>query len=243
MKKITTVILTLLTITILGASCMWHGRRVRGNGNLTSQSRPIGDINGVELHSSFEVILAEGSPSNVKIEAEGNLIQYIELHVVNGVLNIETKGNVWLKPKRKIKIFVTSPSFNRIENTGSGKITSQTRLSSDSRINIDVTGSGDLNLEVDAPEVTASVTGSGNVKLSGETQKFTADVTGSGDIRAMNLLAEESNVEVTGSGNADVYSSVKMAASISGSGDIRYKGGAEVVSKSISGSGDLKKVD
>ncbi|OQP56180.1 head GIN domain-containing protein [Niastella populi] len=240
MKKITAVI---LAITILGASCIWHGRRVRGNGKLTSQSRPIGDINGVELHSSFDVILSEGSPSNVKIEAEENLIQYIDLHVVNGVVNIETEDNVWLRPKRKIKIFVTSPSFNRIENTGSGNITSQTKLSSDSRINIDVTGSGDLNLDLDAPEVKASVTGSGNVKLSGETQKFTADITGSGDIRAMNLLAEESNVELTGSGNADVYSSVKMAASITGSGDIRYKGGAEIVSKSISGSGDLKKVD
>lgn len=240
MKKIIAV---LLTVTILGASCMMHGRRVKGNGNLTSQSKPIGDINGVELHSSFDVILTEGSPSNVKIEAESNLIQYIELHVVNGVLNIESEHNVWLRPKRKIKIYVTSPSFNRIENTGSGNITSQTRLSNDSRINIDVTGSGDLNLDVDAPEVTASVTGSGGIKLSGETQKFIADVTGSGDIRALNLLAEESNVEVTGSGNADVYSSVKMSASISGSGDIRYKGGGEIVSKSISGSGDLKKID
>lgn len=240
MKKITLVI---FIFAAFFTACMWNGHRVRGNGHVVTQSKPIGNINGVELHSSFDVILAEGSPSNVKIEAEENLIRYIDLHVVNGVLNIETEDNVWLRPKRKIKIFVTSPSFNRIENTGSGNITGETKISNDTKLHIDVTGSGDLNLDLDAPEVTASVTGSGNVKLSGETQKFSANVTGSGDIRAMNLLAEESNVELTGSGNADVYSSVKMAASITGSGDIRYKGGAQVVSSNISGSGDLKKID
>jgi hypothetical protein len=240
MKKITAVVLASIALC---ASCMWHGNKVRGNGNMTTQSKPIGDINGVELHSSFDVVLIEGSPSNVKIEAEENIIPHIELNVVNDILNIETEDNVWLRPKKKVKIYVTAPSFTRIQNTGSGNITGQSRLSNDSKMHIDVTGSGDLNLDVDAPEVTASLTGSGGIKLSGETQKFSADVTGSGDIRATNLMAEETNAQVSGSGGIDVFSSVKISANISGSGDIRYKGGAQVVSSNISGSGDLKKID
>lgn len=240
MKKIIGIA---LAIVILGTSCVWDGHRVKGNGNMTTQSKPIGDINGVELHSSFDVILIEGSPSNVKIEAEENIIQYIDLHTENGILNIRTEDNVSLHTNRKIKIYVTAPTFSRIENTGSGDIVSETRISNDSKLNIDLSGSGNLKLDVDAPEVDATVTGSGDIKLSGESKKFRGQVTGSGDIRAMDLLAEEANVQVTGSGGIDVYSSVKVIANISGSGDIRYKGGAQVVSSSDSGSGDLKKVD
>ena len=94
-----------------------------------------------------------------------------------------------------------------------------------------------------APEVAAGLSGSGKIKLSGQTQKFSGDVSGSGDIRAMELMAEESNVQISGSGDVDVYSSVKVSANISGSGDIRYKGGAQVVSSNISGSGGVKKID
>jgi hypothetical protein len=232
-----------LVIVVLGSSCMFDGHKVKGNGNVTTQSRSVGDINGVELHTSFDVKLFEGSPSDVKIEAEENIIQYIDLRVENGVLNIRTQDNVWLRTKKDVKIYVTAPSFSRVENSGSGNITCDTKISNDSKMNIDVTGSGDVKLDIDAPEVDATLTSSGNVKLSGETKMFRGEVTGSGDIRAMELLAEEANVQVTGSGGIDIYSSVKVKASITGSGDIRYKGGAQVVSSSKTGSGDLRKVD
>jgi hypothetical protein len=240
MKKISLIV---LAIVVLGTSCVWDDQKVKGNGHVTTQSKPIGDINGVELHSSFDVILTEGSPSTVKIEAEENLIQYIDLQVENGILNIRTQDNVWLRTKKPVKIYVTAPAFNRIRNTGSGDITSDTRISNDTKLLINGTGSGDIKLDVDAPEVDVKNTGSGNVKLAGETQKFSGNVTGSGDIRAMDLMAEEANATVTGSGDIDVYSSVKVNANITGSGDIRYKGGAQVVSSSKSGSGDLRKVD
>jgi hypothetical protein len=240
MKKISLIV---LAIVVLGTSCMSDGHRVKGNGRVTTQSKPVGEINGVELHNSFNVILTEGSPSNVKIEAEENLIPYIDLQVENGILNIRTQDNAWLRTKKPVKIYVTAPSFNRIKNTGSGDITSDTRISNDTKLLIAGTGSGDIELDVDAPEVDINNTGSGNVKLAGETQKISGTVTGSGDIRAMDLMAEEANARVTGSGDIDVYSSVKVTASITGSGDIRYKGGARVVSSSKTGSGDLRKVD
>lgn len=240
MKKITGI---LIAIVVLGASCMFDGRRVKGNGNKVTQSKSISDINGVELHTSFDVILIEGSASNVKIEAEENIIPYIDLHVENGVLNIRTQDNVSLRTHKGVKIYVTAPSFNRVANTGSGDITAETRISNDSKLNISSSGSGNIKLEVDAPEVEAGSSGSGDIKLSGETKQFNGKSTGSGDIRAMELMAEEASARVTGSGDIDIYSSVKVTSSITGSGNVRYKGGAQVVSSSKSGSGDLKKVD
>ncbi|MGZ3820533.1 MAG: GIN domain-containing protein, partial [Mucilaginibacter sp.] len=46
---------------------------------------------------------------------------------------------------------------------------------------------------------------------------------------------------VTGSGDASVNASSKVDASVSGSGDIKYTGGAKNVSSSKSGSGDIER--
>jgi hypothetical protein len=221
---------------------MWNGHRVKGNGHVVTENKPVGDFTSVELHGGFDVYLTEGSPASIKIEAEENIIPHIELLVMNGVLSIETEDNIWLKERKPVKIFITSPTYNNIEVTSSGTVIGQTKITNDTKLGLSVSGSGELKLDVDAPEIAADVSGSGEMSLSGETKKISGDVTGSGDIKAMNLKSEEAYLQVSGSGNIDVYASVKLDANVSGSGDIRYKGDAQVT-RNTSGSGEVKKVN
>ena len=93
-----------------------------------------------------------------------------------------------------------------------------------------------------APEVTASIYGSGKVTLKGETRKVTLECTGSGDLNAVDLLSEEANVDIKGSGNASVHSSKSLQVDVKGSGDVRYKGNPSIRSD-IHGSGNIKKLD
>lgn len=238
MKKIA---FALLASFVLLNACM-NGPRVKGDGNMTTQTKTPGDFTGVESHGSFDVYLMQGSTAGVKIEGEQNIISYIDLRIENGILNVDTKDNVWLDPTHTVKIYVTAPSYRRIQNTGSGDMAGQTKLSNDAKMDISSTGSGTMTVDVDAPEIESNVTGSGEVTLSGETKKFSAEVTGSGDLNALNLMTEESNVGITGSGNISVSSSVKLDARITGSGGISYKGNAQVNSN-VTGSGTVSKVD
>src|SRR5687767_14246408 len=159
MKKIATVFL--IAVVLYSACDVVNSHRVKGDGNMTSENVQIGDFTGVENHTSFEVYLTQGNSTAVKIEAEKNILSYIDVHTENGMLNIDTKeGNVWLDATQPVKIFVTAPAFSRIHNTGSGSITGQTKITHDSKLDISSTGSGASKLDVDAPEITASVTGS-----------------------------------------------------------------------------------
>lgn len=239
MKKIAAILS--VSIVLLQACMFDGGHRIKGNGKIVTEIRQFGDIGGIDLSAPVDVYLSEGA-SNVKIEAEENIIPYIGMHVENGVLHIDTKDNVWFKTRHDVKVYVTAPRFNKVFNSGSGDITGVTKISNDEKLSIDATGSGDMKMEVDAPEINASLTGSGNLTLAGETKKLTAEVTGSGDIEAIDLKSEEAKVQVTGSGDINVYSSIKLEANITGSGDVRYKGEAKV-SSTKSGSGDVQKVD
>lgn len=237
------VILLALLAVISFSSCDYvNGERIRGNGDMKTEERQAANFNSISSHGGYDVHLTQGSGYNVKIEAESNLLSYIETAVNGNVLEIRTKEGYWLSSKKNMIVYVTAPSFTKVSTMGSGNIVSESKINNTSAIEMEVAGSGDIKVDINAPEVKAELRGSGNIIVSGETRAFRGSVRGSGDIKASNLKAENVDVDIAGSGNADVFASVKLNVDVAGSGDVRYRGGANV-SSDIKGSGSVKKVD
>ncbi len=237
MKKI---LLPLLVIPFL-ISCGYR-ESVRGNGNLITESRTTGNFKGVQLHGSMNVHLIQGADRAVKIEAEENIIPYIETYVNDEKLTIKYTDNVNINTRKNTTVTVTLPDLQEAEITGSGDITGETKFTGNDETELKITGSGNMKLELDAPAVEAKITGSGNMYLSGNTRDIECSTTGSGKIDATGLKAENAVVKTFGSGNIHVFASVKLDATVNGSGNILYKGGG-AVSSTVHGSGRIKAVD
>jgi hypothetical protein len=235
------LILSILSLFVFSCDYV-TGERINGNGNLKTEQRPETNFTSISSYGEYDVYLSQGAAYSVRIEAEENLIPYIETFVEGEVLKIRTKDGYWLKNTSDLKVFVAAPTFSKVRTSGSGDIFSDGKLNNTSNIELETSGSGDMKVEVNAPEVRADLHGSGNINLSGETRTFTGSILGSGDIKAGNLKAEGVNVKITGSGSAEVFASVKLDVGITGSGDVRYHGNAQTTS-SITGSGSVKKVD
>jgi hypothetical protein len=239
--KQTLLLLALAAITL--PSCRFaFGKRVSGNGNVTKQERSVGNFTGVSSHGPYDVYVTQDSACKIVLEGEDNLLPYIETYVENGELKVRTKEGYWLRHHRAISIHVSAPSYSAIRTVGSGNIITEKKLNNSGAIQLESTGSGDIKVQIDAPQVKAEVTGSGTINLEGETKNFNGQITGSGDIRAYDMKSENADVEILGSGNANVFASVKLNVEVNGSGDVKYKGPAQV-SSNIHGSGSVKKVD
>ena len=236
------LIFSLITILFTTSCDYITGERVRGNGNLKTEQRSESNFTGVSSHGDYDVYLSQGSSYSVRIEAEENLIPYIETFVDDNVLKIRTKDGYNLDNSTDLKVFVSAPSFATVKTSGSGNIYSDGRLSNTSPIEVEVSGSGDVKVTLNAPEIRAELNGSGNINISGETKNFTGSILGSGDINAGELKSEGVDLKITGSGNAEVYASVKLNVGITGSGDVRYHGSPDTKS-SITGSGAVRKID
>ena len=222
-------------------SCNFVGKRVRGNGNIVTNTVSVGDFNAVNQRGSINVIVKSGNTPSVKIEADENILPYIETKVENGTLNIRTREGYWLKSSHDMKIYVTAPRFTSIKSFGSGDIESESTISTEDPITISTSGSADINVDVHAPSVTASISGSGDINLKGETKKLDATVMGSGNIKAGELKAEDATIDIAGSGDAEVFASVKLDVSVKGSGDVKYHGNPPSVVSNMKGSGSLEK--
>lgn len=241
MRKI--IFLSLIIAVSALASCRFvNGKRVKGSGTEKTEDRSVGSFTSVSSFGEYDVYLAQDSGYSVQIEADDNLLPYIETKVNGGVLEIRTREGFWLTSHHDLKVHIKAPSFAKVKTFGSGNIISENKLNNPSAIELEVSGSGDVKVEVNAPEVRAQLSGSGNINLKGETKTFSGEIMGSGDIRASDLKAETVSVDIAGSGSADVYASVKLNVDVKGSGDVKYRGGAQV-SSDIAGSGSVKKLD
>jgi hypothetical protein len=229
-------------ILAFGACKYVGGKRVTGNGNVTTQQRNISDFNAVEVQGSFDVYISQGPAHTVRVEAEENLMEYIEVEKDGDELEVHFKRNHNIRTKKPVKVYVTAPSFTHFTVSGSGNIISQTKITNPSQLDIDIAGSGDAKLEVDAPTINAEIGGSGSVLLRGNTRTFNGEIGGSGSLKAYDLLSETSDIDIAGSGDAEVFASKKLDVTVAGAGNVNYKGNPSI-SQSIAGSGNIKKVD
>jgi len=227
---------------IIFSSCRFvTGERIRGNGNVRTETRSPGSFKSVSSHGSFDVFVSSGEQA-VKIEAEENLLPYIETYVEGYTLHVGTKDNYWLRPGRKVKIFVSSPDYESIRSYGSGDIIGESKITNSSKLELGVNGSANIKMDIDAPEINTETNGSGDIFLKGETKSFEGEIHGSGNIKALDLRSGDATIKIYGSGDADVFVDGKLDVHVAGSGDVNYKGNAQI-SSSIAGSGRVKKVD
>lgn len=240
MRKLLYVAISILVLT---TSCIQiGGKKVRGNGVTSSQERSVGNFNRINVSGPIEVLITQGNSTTVKIEGDENLLKYIEVKNDDGELNIKTKRRHNLRPRSALRVHLSAPNYNFFGVAGSGKIRSLTQINNNDELRIEIAGSGTVELKVNVPSIDSEISGSGTVILNGTTRNFKNEINGSGDVRAFNLLSENTELEIAGSGDAEVYASKQLNVKIAGSGDVAYKGNP-VVKQSTAGSGNIKKVD
>jgi hypothetical protein len=221
-------------------SCHNFNKTVKGNGDITKQSREIGNITKIKIEGGIDVELRQGSPS-VKVEADDNLQSYVITREEHGWLVIKTKDHVNLKSDHTVKVYVSADMISAIRIAGSSNLVATGKFSGAEKMDIDVAGSGEVAIEVNTPKVMVNIAGSGKVTLTGDTRDADVDIAGSATYDAMNLLTENTNISMAGSGDATVFADISLKADLVGSGNVSYRGKATVKASSI-GSGRVTRI-
>ncbi len=240
MKRI--FLFSLLSVIIFSSCHHLFAKRIRGNGAIKTENRTVGTFTGVDVSGNIDVYVTQDSVASVKIEADENLLEYVQINANGGTLDIRAERGYNLKPSKSIKVYVSGPLFKRFEASGACDIYSQNRISNSEGIGIHLSGACDVTMEVNAPKVNADLSGAGTITLKGETKDLSIDGSGSTDMKCFDLMAENARIEISGAGDAQVYASMKLDVHVSGAGSVRYKGNA-TVSQEVSGAGSVKKAE
>lgn len=213
---------------------------IKGEGEVVTQELKLDAFDGISMSIAAEVIITQGSPQKVVVEAQQNIIDNLKKAVRSDTWHIEFEKNV--REAKPVIVRITIPKLEDIALTGSGKIRTQGAFKNQSDMDIALSGSGIVDITTEVDEVDVHLSGSGKIMLAGAAKELEIAISGSGKITATDMTANECEVHISGSGDAMVNVTNTLSTAISGSGDVQYKGSPSVKA-SIVGSGEVTKIN
>lgn len=212
---------------------------ITGEGNVVTETLMLDDFTGFANAIAADIYLTQGDEQEVVIEAQQNIIDNLEIDEDDdGFWKI--KNDRWVRRSKPVKIFITLPNLDKVIVAGSGDVVGDTSFENLEDLELLIAGSGSIKLDINCETLELLITGSGDFDLSGKSPSLDGAVAGSGSIRAYDLQTERSEISITGSGSGKLSVSEFLRATITGSGDVYYRGTPEVDVR-VTGSGSVRK--
>jgi len=230
------LLLILFSMTFMLSSC---DECISGNGQRTTKSIKVGEITRIRLSADAKVFLVSDSINEILIDAESNIIDAYEFEESGKVLKIRTSPCIL--GHEEVRITIPVRVLEGVTINGSGDIVSKERMRA-SDLELNVNGSGDIELEVEADNVVSKINGSGDINLTGSGKNQRIQVNGSGNVEAASFASSKVNLTINGSGDCRVMATSALHVVIRGSGNVYYKGSPDVTSE-IRGSGSVEKLN
>ena len=229
---------------------------VVGSGTQGEEDRTVSNFSGVELGTTGTLDITIGNSESLRIEADDNLLQYIQTDISGGRLVIRTRPGITLQPFRPIKYHLSVVRLNSVGISSSGNITIPDLKSENfsiassssgdlsmknldcSSLRVELSSSGDVRISaLHAKTLTVNIASSGNLNIDGGTvPNQTIHISSSGEYAARDLASEQADVTLTSSGDATLRVSAVLSGSLSSSGNLNYIGNPKVnVNASSSG--------
>lgn len=236
MKKEVIFVSIIAVLTL--CSCTADTVGVRGSGAITREERPVEGIRGVTLATLGEMTIELGEQELLVIEAEDNLLPYLETEVRGGMLTIDATTGTNLRPTRPVHYYLIVGSLEALSITSSGNIDAPALEAE--LFTAEVSSSGNLHVAgLDADRVRVEISSSGSVTIDGgQVAEQDIVISSSGDYQAGELRCERAGTRISSSGDATIWVTDSLDANLSSSGDVNYYGRPEI-SQTMSSSGRI----
>jgi hypothetical protein len=178
------------------------------------------------------------SDSTDRIEITGSSISLSELpiKIENNTLSINNPLNL----PSNATLVVHVKKLRSLSLRGGTDVASKNSIQSD-ELKIEVSGSSDLDMEMNANKIFLNTSGAGNIKLKGKTGDFTIDASGASDVKAFDLQATRCKVSSSGASDIKLNVSESLVGDVHGAGNITYMGEPSKLNVDVSGAGSLEK--
>ena len=246
MNKKITILTTILILAAVSFACTnpLTFKKVTGSGNIVTEEIDVSNFDEILLTGVGRLIITQADEEALTVTTDDNLVQYIEIDVNNGVLEIGFTKDVSFERGGGQKILVPSDSFtfnlsvidmSSINLTGAADIDIQELTGEEFRIIF--SGAGDIKVDslvVDYLDV--NVSGAGDIEIAGKVEIQMVNLSGLGNYDAAGLESQVATITINGAGGADVWAHEALEVTINGAGDVSYFGDPSL-SKEINGLG------
>jgi hypothetical protein len=202
------------TISINGRSYQATSDNILiGSGKTVSVRRSLPEFSWLHIRSAANITVKQGQDAHIIISGDDNIVSLFEHRLEQNRLVLSESRSY--QARMPLDITVVAPGIEKVQLSGS------------SNLNMD-------NMNV--PRMELILSGSGSITARGYVGQLAARVLGSGRLYLIDLASRHIDVDIKGSGSAELFSKETLAAAITGSGTILYRGNPQLHTN-IRGSG------
>ncbi len=211
-----------------------------GDGNIVTEVYDITPYTKISLQGAYDVMLRKSTRPGISITTDANLMELIEVDVSRNTLEISSRQR--LRPSDGVVLTIDYQTLEELDVSGAAEVRSEEIIRGES-LQIDMSGAGDIELELEQEEIEINVSGAGSVNLEGKVITQQIDMSGAGSYEARDLISQDCIISISGVGGATVYVQRILNAQVSGVGGITYYGNPTEVKSNVSGLGSISAGD
>lgn len=229
------VFLTISLLICLATSCTHAQKRV-----LINKTYPIQSFTSVESEIIGNIIYSQSERVSVRAEGDKELIDNLRVTQKNGVLKMSHEFKLKAKNKKKLTLYISSPTIVEVDSDGVGNWVMKGKVKADNlKIEFDGVGSFEA-LDLESNKIEVDFEGVGNLTLGGTTDFLEIESEGVGSVNAENMRAKNAIIKSSGVGSVKCYASESIDLTNVGVGSITYYGNPTVKNMMNTGVGKIK---
>lgn len=222
----------LLLIAVLIAACLSAtayvacvaapllGKNIKGSGKIVTKTVPAPDFDGIEASRAVKVVISD-KVSDIRIEADDNLIDLVVVRAVKGKLEATLDQKV--NNIQNGNVTITVPANGKIRSldaSSASKIIGETTLKA-GKFSIEASSAAKIKAAVEAVSCTIETSSASKVEAS--------------------IEAESCSLDASSAASASIDCSGKLTASASSGSSVRYSGDCRTSLEKSSG-GSIRKL-
>ncbi|WP_025664655.1 GIN domain-containing protein [Aquimarina megaterium] len=198
-------LLLLLAFLVLG-NTYGQKEKIKGNKIVSTEQLDVEDFHTIEIHEGFEVTLDESNDNQVKIEADSNLQEVIQVEVVDSVLTIKSDRDMRRAKALNLDISYAS-ELKKIILYDKVNVRSLSPINT-TKLIVNANDNAEVFLTADANEVDCIINGKSIVELHVTAQEVTYQINESSEIKGI-ITTDSLKVDLYQKGYAKLEGEVK----------------------------------
>jgi hypothetical protein len=228
-----------------GAAVKLSGEPLKGNGNIVASELSLSDgiyalsVENISFGSdtSGKITVNESLDNKVLLKTDNNIAETIDISLDGNKIVI--KGDASKRYNSTSFEIEIGTVINNVDINGGFDIDFNVPSVTDFTANISGAAGGSMSFGR-LNSFTLTVNGAASLNLSGESHKSTVNISGAGTLNAFDFHTVDSNVQISGAANCNIYVTGILDASVSGVGSIVYDGNPETVNSESGITGTIK---
>lgn len=222
MKKIVSfLVLTFLSLMVLGQKKFV----VDANASLRQLE---GSFTKIKISGPVKVYLSQANEESLAVSAsEEKYKESIKSNVKDNELHIFISGgkDLWRNSK-SLKVYVSFKELRNLEISGAAAVMSVDAIKAN-QLSVDISGACNLAANLEVQKLDFEISGASKALISGSVDELLLDCSGASDFSSFELMAKNSQIDVSGASDVALTVVDSIKANASGASRIYYKGSPE----------------